>query len=250
MQRIKRRTFSGVVCEQEVFNISDRTKNIKAAEPRERFKNEEERLQHRLMMSKRHHARIINENFSPKSLYSTLTIDNDHEVHTFMEARRIRDLFVRRLKHSKPDAKITIYMGRGKSTNRIHIHMLSDGLSEEDIKQKWQAGSIVRIENMREHNFYDGVDYGQDYTGLANYLFDHWTQEQGGHRWKQTKNMDQPERETPTVAKRNYSQKKPPQAPKGYILVESRMTNYGYYYFKYVMIPPKRTHVKKKPLNC
>ena len=34
MQRVKRRIFSGVVCEQEVFNVSDRLTDIKKAEPR------------------------------------------------------------------------------------------------------------------------------------------------------------------------------------------------------------------------
>ena len=43
MQKVKRRIFSGVVCEQEVFCISDRIKDIKQASPRLRFKNEEER---------------------------------------------------------------------------------------------------------------------------------------------------------------------------------------------------------------
>ena len=41
MQRVKRRIFSGVVCEQEVFNVSDRLTDIKKAEPRPRFKTEE-----------------------------------------------------------------------------------------------------------------------------------------------------------------------------------------------------------------
>lgn len=128
MQRVKRRIFSGAVCEQEVFNISDRLTDIKKAEPRPRFKTEEEREKHRIGISRRKHARLVNENFSPRSLYSTLTLDNENEVHTFKEAKRIRDLFVRRLKYAFPDAVIFIYLGRGKNTNRIHAHMLSDGV--------------------------------------------------------------------------------------------------------------------------
>lgn len=62
----------------------------------------------------------MNENFSPLSLYSTLTFDDDSEVHTFSEARRIRDNYFRRLQRACPDAKIIIYMGRGKSTKLIH----------------------------------------------------------------------------------------------------------------------------------
>lgn len=239
MRRVKRRIFSGVVCEQEVFTISERVRDIEKAEPRPRFKTEEEREAHKLGISRRKHARLVNENFSPRSLYSTLTMDNAHEVHTFEEARHVADLFVRRLKYHAPDAKITLYMGRGKSTHRIHFHMLSDGASEELIREQWGEGDVLRIEHLREHNFYDGVDHGQDYTGLANYLFDHWTPEQGGHRWKQTRNLERPDREAPTVTRREYSERKPPRAPKGYILVESKATKFGYLYFKYVKEPPK-----------
>ena len=177
MQRVKRRIFSGVVCEQEVYTVSDRA-NIKKAEPRPRFKDDEERAQHRIGISKRKHQRLVNENFSPLSLYSTLTFDDDSEVHTFSEARRIRDNYFRRLQRACPDAKIIIYMGRGKSTNRIHFHMISDGIPEETISGKWNDGSVIHIRHLREHNYYNGVDYGQDYTGLADYLFNHWTPEQ------------------------------------------------------------------------
>ena len=91
MQRVKRRIFSGVVCEQEVYTVSDRA-NIKKAEPRPRFKDDEERAQHRIGISKRKHQRLVNENFSPFSLYSTLTFDDDSEVHTFSEAQNTRQL--------------------------------------------------------------------------------------------------------------------------------------------------------------
>lgn len=247
MQRVKRRTFAGVVCEQEVFNVSDRLRDVKSAEPRQRFKTEEEREQHRIGISKRKHVRLFNENFSPRSLYSTLTLDDEHEVHDFRDMKRIRDLYVRRLKYAFPDAVIFAYIGRGKSTQRMHLHMVSEGVPEYYIKRKWECGAIRRIEHLREHNYYDGVDHGQDYTGLANYLFDHWTPEQGGHRWKQTKNADKPDREDAKPAIRAYSETKPPIAPKGYILVETRSTKYGYFYFKYVKEPPKRKRRKGTP---
>lgn len=246
MRRVKRRTFSGVVCEQEVFSVSDRLQDIRKAEPRQRFKTPEEREQHRINISRRKHARAFNENFSPRSLYSTLTFDVEHECHEYRDVKRIRDLFARRMRYAYPEAVIFIYVGRGKTTQRFHIHMVSDGLPKEFIESKWEFGSVLRIENLREHNYYDGIDHGQDYTGLANYLFDHWTPEQGGHRWKQTRNARKPDREEPTEIKREYSETKPPRAPKGYILVETKSTKYGYLYFKYVLEPPKRTR-KRRP---
>ena len=249
MQRVKRRIFSGVVCEQEVFTVPDRVKNLEKAEPRLRFKNEEERELHKIGISRRKHARLINENYGPTSLYSTLTLDNESEVHTFTDARRIRDLYVRRLKYHAPDARINIYMGRGKTTQRIHFHMISEGLSETLIRAQWGLGDVLRIDNLREHNYYNGVDHGRDYTGLANYLFDHWTAEQGGHRWKATKNLKKPEREPTKAVKRNYTESRPPRPPKGYILVESRATKFGYLYFKYILEPPKRERRKKRPIE-
>ena len=245
MRRVIRNTYAGAVCEREVYDISELTRNVKAAKPpKPRFQTEEEREQHKLGISRRRHARLVNANFSPTSLYSTLTFSNEYEVHTFEDAKRIRENFIRRLKRACPEARIMAYLGRGKATNRIHLHMLSEGVPEELIRRQWYLGSVVRIEHLKEHNYYDGVDHGQDYTGLANYLFDHWTPEQGGHRWKPTKNLRQPEREKPKEIKRQYSEQKPPRAPKGYVLVESKATGYGYLYFKYVKIPPKRTRKK------
>lgn len=176
-----------------------------------------------------------------------LTLNNEYEVHTFQEARRLRDNYTRRLMYHFPGARILIYMGRGKGTHRIHFHMVSEGIPEDMITKLWGMGEIVRIEHLREHNYYSGIDHGQDYTGLANYLFDHWTPEQGGHRWKKAGKLDKPDREPSTEVKRNYTENKPPRPPKGYILVESKATKYGYLYYKYVRQPepPKKARRKK-----
>lgn len=246
MRRVKKRTFSGVVCEQEVYDIPDRIKDVRNAKPpRPRFKTEEEREQHRIGISRRKHTRLVNSNFTHNSLYSTLTLSNQFEVHTFEEAEKIRKNFMKRIKRKFPDARMMIYMGRGKSTHRIHFHMLSDGVPEEAIRQKWNLGNIIRIDHLKEHNYYDGIDYGEDYTGLANYLFDHWTPEQGRKRWSATQNLIKPEEEAPKEIKREYTETKAPLAPKGYILVESKSTKYGYLYFKYVKKPPKKSRKNK-----
>lgn len=79
MQRVKTRLFSGAVCEQIVFNVPDRVRDIRKAEPRPRFRTEEEREQHRIGISRRKHARLFNANFGPTSLYSTLTFNRRPE---------------------------------------------------------------------------------------------------------------------------------------------------------------------------
>ena len=238
--RANRRIFAGSVCEQAVYTVPERVKDAGRYEPRPRFSSKEEYEEFKRQIARRNFARKVNATFSPQSLYITLTLDRENEAHTYEEADAIINPFWRRLRRLNPDMQAVLSKGFGKRTSRIHFHMIVNGITEEQIREKWNAGKVARIEHLREHNYYNGVDHGQDYTGLANYLFDHWTKEQGGHRWKQTRNARKPDRETPTVAKRVYTESKPPRPPKGYILVETKSTKYGYLYFKYVLEPPKR----------
>lgn len=232
--RAKRRIFSGCVCEQEVYTAPDRTRNVKKAEPRPRFSSKEEYDEFKRQIARRNFARKVNATFSPQSLYITLTLDRENGAHTYEEADAIINPFWRRLRRLNPDAQIVLAKGFGKRTSRIHFHMIVNGITEEQIREKWNAGRVARIEHLRKHNYYDGIDHGQDYTGLANYLFDHWTPEQGTRHYKGTKNLCEPETEDATEAKREYSEKKPPKAPKGYKLVSAKITPYGYMNFKYV----------------
>lgn len=246
MKRVKRRTFSGAVCEQEIYSVGENAKNIKRSEPKPRFENEEDRAKHREGIARRHHARLVNENFTQKSLWCTLTFDDAHLPADFKEAKRIRDNYIRRLQRLFPNAVIFFYIGRGRKSKRIHGHMIIDGVSAKAIIKKWTFGMVTRIENLREHNIYDGKDHGQDFTGLANYAFNHWTAEVGGRHYKMTKNAKQPEREDAVEVKRNYSADRPPMAPKGYELVEVLTTSYGYLYFKYVKITEKKKRKQQK----
>lgn len=237
--RVNRDIYSGVVLERIYYTVGDNAK--KPYRPRKpRFSSAEERARFNTEVSRRAHTRLVNENFSPASIYSTLTQDDEHEVHDFKEFRRLCVNFRRRLLYTYPDAKIIIYMGRGKNTRRIHVHMLSDGIPENAIIQQWNLGGISRCEHLRAHVHYDGIDCGADYTGLANYLFNHWTPEQGGHHYMATRNLAPCGREKTKPIKRTYTPNKPPRAPEGYFLVESAATEFGFTYFKFVKIPPRR----------
>lgn len=253
MRRAKKEIYSGIVYEQLFFNLPDGARNISNYDPervdKQRFENDEEYEKFKENISRSRHYRKFMKNFSPSSLYSTLTFDNEWEVHTFVEAKIVRRRLIRALKRKYPNAVIFLYMGRGKATNRIHFHMVSEGIPEDFIVKKWKYGSVVRVEHLREHCYYNGIDHGADYAGLANYLFDHWTEEVGGHRWLQTKNTKEPEQEPPVeVFEEEASVANPPEAPNGYKLVDAKSTKYGYLYFKYVVAPPKdprRSAVKK-----
>lgn len=244
MKRAKRRKYAGNVCTQYVYSVSDGA-DIKTSKPKKpRFETLQEREDFNSKISAGKFADIINANFGPTSLYSTLTLDVDNEIHTAQEMRTVRDRFYRRLAYHFPEAKIVIVYGRGKSTNRFHLHMISEGIPEDEIARLWRMGSVIEVRHLRKHNYYldkngNKIDHGQDYTALANYLHSHWRIEFGGHRYKASRNCVRPEPEPATEAVREYSVERPPIAPRGYVLVEARATQYGYLYFKYV-IPPER----------
>lgn len=241
-KQVKKRIFAGAVCDQVIYQKEDDgTRGISLKNPKPRFKNEAEREAHKLAISRRHHALLINANFGPTSYFSTLTFDDANEVYDYKDARRLRDNYYRRLRHAFPDAKIAIYMGRGRSTARIHFHMLSDGIPEEMIKEKWTFGEIRECRRFREHNIdrVTGQDHGHDYTNVANYYFDHWSPEQGsGKRYKHSNNFTQPEEEKPALCILQYSAEHPPRPPKGYIYTgDCFITGYGYMRFRYVIDP-------------
>lgn len=246
MKRVKKRIFAGAVCEQLCYNIRDNTDPRVSVPPRPRFADDAGRARHRDEIARRRFARRVNANFDTDSLYSTLTCDQEDELHDFPSAKRLLRCFIRRLKHAFPEAVIAAVMGRGKHTHRIHFHMLSAGIPEDSIRKQWIYGTVLRIEHLRAHNWYDGIDHGQDYTALANYLIAHWTPEQGGHRYFITRNAREPETEPAREVKTEYTAERTPRPPKGYILVEARKTTYGLIYYKYVVSPEKPTRTRAK----
>ena len=181
-KRHKRRLFTGAVCTQIVYTVSDGA-DKKTSKPRKpRFQTREEQDEFNRNISEAKLEALVNANFGPTSLYSTLTLDDENEVHTAAEMKLIRDRFYRRLLYKYPNAKIVIVYGQGKSTSRFHLHMISDGIPEEEIGRIWGLGSVVEIRRLREHNYYadaDGnkIDHGRDYKALADYL--HAAQVQG-----------------------------------------------------------------------
>ncbi len=242
MAWMKRRRFAGVTLDQEVVPISDKAaKNVKTAKPKLRFKDAAERLAHRMNMARRHFIRMFNATFRPGDIYGTPTFDDEHEVHTFAEARHIRTLYRRKLRRACPDGVFVIVMGRGKSTARIHFHIVAQGVPQEVLEKLWTWGKVQSVRALRAHNYYEKngvkVDHGPDFTGLATYLFNHWTEEQGGHYYMPSGNVRQSDDEEPTNAKRRYSDKHPPEAPDGYIYIGRDTTPYGYSCYHYIWDP-------------
>lgn len=248
MRRVKRRIFSGTVCEQVIYTVSERNgERPETARPRLRFKNDAERAEHRSRISLHNFVRLVNANFGPGCYYGTLTLDDSHELYTFPDALRVQANYARRLLRAAPDGVIVFVAGRGENTGRIHFHFISRDIPEEVLRGKWFGGSVVRIDPLREHNIYDGIDHGRDYTALASYLFRHWTPEQGGHRYHiygKKANIHRCDREDAAECKTFYSEDKPPRPPKAapegyrweYCRKETVVTQYGYCYFKFVLV--------------
>lgn len=236
---MKKRIFCGAICEQIIYNVADNADPLRhdpEKRPKKRFKTEEEYAKFKTEMARRKHYRTFQANYRAGDFFCTLTFDNDNEVFEWDVARKIRSKYRRSLKKINPDAVFRIYMGRGKTTHRIHFHMVAHGLTEEQIKGAWEWGTVLECKKLRKNCKYNGEDCGQDYRGLANYLFDHWKQEQGGHRYLATRNERKPEEEKPTEVKirKGYSDRRPPKAPKGYRLILIEANQYGYLYCRYV----------------
>ena len=241
MRCYKRRIFAGAICEQIYYRVSNGARTDRPRMPKQR--TEAEKAAHRNSISRRLNARLVNANFvAGESMYCTLTFDTQHEIYEFPNAKVILRNYIRTITRAYPGARIMAYMGRGYKNERIHFHMIVHGVPREFLAAKWKYGAIKKIDVLREHNFYDGVDHGADFTGLANYCWEHWTPEQGGKRWMQTRTVKKPDAEAPTECVRTYSADRAPVPPKGYMLVESKETIFGYLYFKYVKIPENYNH--------
>lgn len=178
-KRHKRRLFTGAVCTQIVYTVSDGADPKTSRPKKPRFQSQEEREEFNSKQSLDRLVALMNANFSPTSLYSTLTLDTENEVHTAEEMRRVRDNLVRRMQYHYPEAKIVAFYGRGKTTNRFHLHLVTEGIPEEAIGGLWGLGSVIEVRHLRKHNYYideqgNKVDHGQDYTALASYLHAHW----------------------------------------------------------------------------
>jgi hypothetical protein len=197
-------------------------------------KSEEEKKKANERHSLKRFVRLVNENFCAGGLYVTLTYNDKNLPTEYNEAEKNLRKYIRCLKYKFPEAKIIGVTGYGDGSGRLHHHLIISGVWEKVAVDKWKKGSITRIEPLRSHNVYNGVDCGRDYTALATYLWRHGKGKEKGKRWIQTKTLVQPEAEEAREIKRFYGMDKHPRTPKGYKMVDCYEGKGGYLYFKYV----------------
>lgn len=238
MPNCKRVTRSGAVYEIEIYPVSDKVRDFSKSEPKPvNVRTPEEKKQYNRHKSEKHFVRLVNKNFTGSGYYVTLTYDNEHLPQSYTAALKCLDNYIRRLRYSNQNARIIAVTGYGSRSGRLHHHLIIEGVSEGDILSRWNCGSVAKAEHLRKHNYYNGIDCGEDFTALAVYLHKHAPAEYKGKRWKQTKSIMQPIQEKARQVKRAYSPERPPKAPAGYVFVEARTSEYyksGYVYFKYV----------------
>lgn len=243
--RYRKDTRSGAVHEIEIYSAPICRDPMPKPRP-ERVRSAEEREIYNRKKSEKHFVRLVNTNFTSKDYYVTLTYDNEHLPSCFEAAQNNLDNYTRRLKRGNPQAKIISVTGYGKKSGRLHHHLIISGVAEADIINKWNGGAVVRAEKLRAHNFYNGKDCGEDFTGLALYMFAHTPTDHKGKRWKQTKSIQQPYSEKPKAVSRVYSESRPPKAPNGFELAEVFTSDFygsGYIRFKYVRIPQRELNI-------
>ena len=247
IKKYKRKIYSGCVLDVEVYAVNEGVKDASDIQRKlSRPRTEEEKRIANERQSRKRFIGNVNATFCHGGLYVTLTYDDKHLPRSYKEAEAELKKYIRKIRYKFKNAKIVAVTGYGRQSGRLHHHLIIDGVWENYIIDKWNKGKMIRVERLRAHNVYNGVDHGRDYTSLANYLFDHAV-EVKGKRWIQTKNVSQPEKEEAKEIKRNYSADKPPKTPKGYKLVNVYEGVNGFLNFKYVKIVPirktNRSHV-------
>lgn len=235
-------THAGAVVEIEFYSVPENARgeavkpnprNVRTPEQKEKYNN---------YKSEKQAIRLINANFTAAGYYVTLSYDAEHLPKSYDAAEKNARLFLNRLKYKFPNTKIICFTAAGDVSGRFHHHLIIEGVPESYILKKWSGGKIVKIERLRAHNYYNGMDCGEDFTALAKYLHRQVPGRKGRKRWTET-GLTQPKQEKTKSALLAYTAKKPPKAPSGYRLVEVRDCEYfasSYICFKFARIPQKK----------
>lgn len=238
--RVIREVSAGAVIEKEIFCVPDGCKLTKKTEPKEELpKTPEEKAEANRKKSERRFIRKVNSSFTSRSFYITLTYDDFALPISYEEAEKLIANFLRRLKRWQPNLRAVTVTGYGRESNRLHHHLILDGdyIDIDKLLEMWTFGSIKRAERLRHHNYYNGIDCGEDFTGLAVYLHAHSNAKTKGKRWKEAGKLSEPIKDKPRELKIELSGDKPPRAPKGYKYIgiyESGFNQNKYISFKYV----------------
>lgn len=201
--------YSGAVLERERYQLF-RGGGIKSRRPNTRFSTDRQRKLNTIN-SKKKLTRLINSNFVPGDLFVTLTYDSEFYPADIEKADRDLENYFRRIKYALEKAgikslKYVAVTGRGSKRGRIHHHFIVPAMGLEILRSRWKRGN-VKIKPLKNY---------RDYTGLALYLYNHYTT---GKRWKQSHYLKRPKPKK-KIMKRHFCPDTRPHVPKGYRLIE------------------------------
>lgn len=135
-------------------------------------------------------ARILNCNFKAGDLWVTLRYSDDRLPETEEEAKAIAAKFLRKAKAMlKKEGKELRYVMTTSSTRpasgekaRLHHHIVMDAVSWEAMQKLWPDNEFT----------YRRLDNRKDYTGIARYMIENASKEDGKRRWSPSKNLKKP----------------------------------------------------------
>ena len=237
-KQVKRTTYAGNICQNVIYAKRERELRLRHyKQPRPRFRNEQEREEHRRKISLHRFVLALNAAFSSRGYFGTLTFDSQRfpEV-DFATAKKERDNFIRRIKRAYPEAVLALVIGAGDKEGRLHIHIIIEGVDPVKIGDIWSRG-FVYLKALYEYSEHNCTSCGADYTAVARYMFDQAIAEIGQHRYYISRNADKPEVQEPEVCTEIYTLSHCPEEP-GYILVRSYADVYGNLFFWYARIEP------------
>lgn len=183
----EKKIYSGPILEVEIYPITARQKkqarNKKIKESLQKQKNLNEKN------AKKQLIRLVNTNFTNKSLAVHLTYSDDNLPASEEEARKDVVNYLRRIKHFRKKnglgalkyiAVIEYKEQREGKNIRIHHHIIMNEMDRDIVEQLWTKGR-ANADRLKADEF--------GYEGLARYIS---KDPQGNKRWTQSKNLKMP----------------------------------------------------------
>lgn len=209
MPRYRKHIWAGDVYECEEY-FSPKAIGKKHNRGQNELLTSEEQKQRNLKIARRKLSRLINTNFKAGDLFVTLTY---RERLTLDEIKReLRNFLsrMRRWRKKKGLSAIKYIVVTEREDKREHHHLLINAMdiTLKELSKLWGLGRVMISQ----------LEPGGDYTGLARYITKENVKEYE-KRWSTSKNLKPPK----VIVKKlkSVKPKKRPQAPKGYVVVES-----------------------------
>lgn len=209
MPRYRKHIWAGDVYECEEY-FSPRAIGKKYNRGQNELLTSEEQKERNLRIARRKLSRLINANFKQGDLFITVTY-RSRVAHDDIK-RELRN-FLSRLRHKRKKmglSAIKYIVVTEKEEKREHHHLLINAMdiTLKELTKLWGLGRVMISQ----------IEPGGDYTGLARYITKENVKEYE-KRWTTSRNLLQPK----VVVKKlkSVKPKKRPQAPKGYVVVES-----------------------------